>query len=243
MRERRSLIAYRQSVVGRRVAVQNQIRAVFLGQGLGAPRGHRAWTAAGVSELRRHARPLGDCPAGELWRGQLFELLEELDGQWRRLEVVEKKLDELAAADPATQLLETTPGVGRRTAEVVAVYLDDAKRFTSGGEVSSYSGLVPRQYQSGEMDRRGRITRRGPRLLRRLLVEAAWCSLRYNAWARGIVQRISRGQRTRKKQAIIALARKLLVRLWAMLRDGKPWRDDPPDRSPAPHSATVAATP
>src|SRR3989304_4806667 len=46
VRERRSLIAYRQSLVGRRVAVQNQIRAVFLGQGLSAPRGQKAWTVA-----------------------------------------------------------------------------------------------------------------------------------------------------------------------------------------------------
>jgi len=240
VRERRSLIAYRQSVVGRRVAVQNQIRAVFLGQGLAAPRGAKAWTVAGTHELRSHARPLGDCPAGELWRGQLFELLEELDGLWQHLAVVEKKLDELAKADPATQLLETTPGVGRRTAEVVAAYLDEPKRFSNGREVSSYSGLVPRQYQSGELDRRGRITRRGPKLLRKLLVEAAWCALRYNAWARGVVERISRGQKTRKKQAIIALARKLLVRLWAMLRDGTPWRDGAPDPARA-GSAPAAA--
>ena len=79
VRERRSLIVYRQSVVGRRVAVQNQIRAVFLGQGIAAPRGQKAWTVTGTHELRSHARPLADCPAGELWRGQLFELLEELD--------------------------------------------------------------------------------------------------------------------------------------------------------------------
>jgi transposase len=56
--------------------------------------------------------------------------------------------------------------------------------------------------------------------------------LRYNAWARGIVARISRGQRTRKKQAVVALARKLLVRLWAMLRDGVPWRDPVAEREP-----------
>jgi transposase len=228
VRERRALIAYRQSLVSRRVAVQNQIRAVFLGQGLCAPRGQKAWTLAGVSELRAHARALGDCQPGQLWRGQLFELLEELHGLWQRFEAVEKKLDQLAKADPATQLLETAAGIGRRTAEVVAVYIDEPKRFSNGREVSAYSGLVPRQYQSGESDRRGRITRRGPRVLRKLLVEAAWCMLRYNAWARQIVARISRGQRTRKKQAIIALARKVLVRLWAMLRDGMPWRDDPP---------------
>lgn len=227
VRARRGLIKYRQALMDRRVAVQNEIRSVFLGQGIEIPRGHRTWTVAGLSELRQHARPLLECSPNELWKGQLNQLLVELDQQFKLQGVVEKKLDELAKADPATGILETMPGVGRRTAEVVAVYLDDAKRFSNGGEVSGYSGLVPRQYQSGEVDRRGRITRRGPALLRKVLVESAWCMLRYNGWARQIVARISRGQRSRKKQAIIALARKMLVRMWAMLRDGVPWRDGP----------------
>jgi transposase len=85
---------------------------------------------------------------------------------------------------------------------------------------------VPRQYQPGEADRRGRITRRGPALLRKLLVERAWVMLRYNRWARQVYLRLSRG-RARKKQAIVELARKLLVRCWAMLRDGTPWRGEP----------------
>ena len=50
--------------------------------------------------------------------------------------------------------------------------------------MSANGGLVPRQYQSGECDRKGRITRRGPALLRKLLVECAWVMLRYNGWAR-----------------------------------------------------------
>ena len=83
---------------------------------------------------------------------------------------------------------------------------------------------MPRQYQSGEVDRRGRITRRGPALLRKLLVECAWVMLRYHAWARAVYLRLSRGK-ARKKQAIVALARKLLVRCWAMLRDRTPWQD------------------
>ncbi len=90
---------------------------------------------------------------------------------------------------------------------------------------SAYAGLVPRQYQSGELDRRGRITRRGPALLRKLLVECAWCMLRYNGWARAVYARLSRGK-ARKKQALVALARKLLVRCWAMLRDGTDWREE-----------------
>jgi transposase len=178
---------------------------------------------------------LWECSPNEIWKGHLYQLLEELDAQLQLQQEVEKKLDAIANADRATQLLETIKGVGRRTAEVVAVYLNDPKRFSSSGEVSGYSGLVPRQYQSGELDRRGRITRRGPALLRKVLVESAWCMVRYNSWARQIVARISRGQRTRKKQAIIALARKMLVRMWAMLRDGVPWRDGPaPSLAPEP---------
>jgi hypothetical protein len=61
--------------------------------------------------------------------------------------------------------------------------------------------------------------------LRKLLVECAWCLLRYNAWARSVYQRLTHGGKTRKKQAIVALARKLLVRCWAMLRDGAVWHD------------------
>jgi hypothetical protein len=56
--------------------------------------------------------------------------------------------------------------------------------------------------------------------------------LRYNPWARGIYLRLTGGGQRRKKQAIVALARKILVRLWAMLRDKKPWRD--PQTGPKP---------
>jgi transposase len=133
----------------------------------------------------------------------------------------------LSAGDDATRLLETIPGVGPRTAEAVAAHLGDPHRFTSAKQVGAYAGLVPTQYQSGVTDRKGRITRRGPGVLRKLLVECAWCMLRYNPWARAVYGRLTAGGTTRKKPAVVALARKLLVRCWAMLRDGVPWRSDP----------------
>ena len=111
------------------------------------------------------------------------------------------------------------PGVGRVTAEAIVTAIDDARRFKSGRQVSAYAGLVPRQYQSGVTDRRGRITKRGPRLLRTLLVECAWCSLKYNPWARATYERIHGGKRVRRKKAAVALARRILVVSWAMLRD------------------------
>src|SRR5262245_14369393 len=138
----------------------------------------------------------------------------------------EKRLDALAEADEATQLLETIPGLGRRTAEAVAAHLGDAKRFASAKQVGAFAGLVPSQYQSGVTDRRGQITRRGPAILRKLLVECAWCMLRYNPWAQKFYKRLTGGGRARKKPAVVALARQILVRCWAVLRDGVPWRAD-----------------
>jgi transposase len=224
-REWRALIGYRQALVGRRVTLQNQVRALLVGQGLPAPRGHRAWTAIGLEGIGQHARALADCAPEELWRGLLGLALEEHRQVVALLGQAEARLDAEAEASEAVQLLTSTPGVGPRTAEAIAAYLPDPGRFTSGKQVGAYVGMVPRQYQSGETDRRGRITKRGPALLRKLLVECAWVMLRYNAWARAVYLRLSKGK-ARKKQAIVALARKLLVRCWAMLRDKTRWRED-----------------
>src|SRR5204862_3120730 len=69
VREWRALIAHRQALVTQRVAAQNRIRAVLVGQGLPAPRGAKAWSAAGLAGIAQFARPLADCPPDELWRG------------------------------------------------------------------------------------------------------------------------------------------------------------------------------
>jgi transposase len=234
-RQWRGLIAYRQALVGRRCACQNRIRALLVGQGLPAPRGHRAGTELGLQGLGQHAKLLAECGHDELWRGLLELALAEYRQLRAWIEQTEAKLDTLARADQGVQILESIPGVGTRTAEVVVAHLHQPERFRSGKQVSAYAGLVPRQFQSGETDRRRRITRRGPALLRKLLVECAWVMLRYNGWARAVYQRLSRGK-ARKKQAIVALARKLLVRCWAMLRDKAKGRADPepsPEAVPA----------
>jgi transposase len=225
VRQWRSLIACRQTWVGRRIAVQNRIRALFVAQGLPAPRGAKAWTATGLAGIATQAKALTECGPDELWRGLLELALTEYRQVCELVAQAEARLDAMGKQSAEVILLETVPGVGPRTAETVAAYLNDAARFKTAKQVSAYSGMVPRQHQSGEMDRRGRITKRGPALLRKMLVECAWCMLRYNAWARGIYQRLTGGGQRRKKQAIVALARKILVRCWAMLRDKKPWHD------------------
>jgi transposase len=226
VREWRALIAHRQALVTQRVAAQNRVRAVLAGQGLPAPRGHRAWTAAGLDGIAQLARPLAECAPEALWRGLLDLALTAYRQAEALVAQAEARLDALGRADARVRLLGTVPGLGPRTAEAVVAHLDDPARFRSGKQVAAYGGLVPRQFQSGEDDRRGRITKRGPAVLRKLLVQCAWAMLRYNPWARAVFARLSRGK-ARRKQAVVALARKVLVRCWAMLRDGAPWRPGP----------------
>lgn len=222
LRQWKSLIGLRKRLVSERVRGQNRIRGLLVSQGLPAPVGAKAWTALGRAGLARHARPLGECEPEELWRGELQLLLERHRFLEEQIGDVESKLDALAKGDERVTLLTSVPGVGVRTAEVIAVHLGEATRFRSANEVSAYAGLVPRQYQSGTTDRRGRITRRGPRLLRAALVECAWCSLRYNRWARSVWQRLQANGLSKKK-AIVALARRLLVVCWAILRKRRRW--------------------
>ena len=226
VRQYRGLVAYRARLVGRRTAVQNRLRALAQAHGLLLPRGHRAWTREGLAALRAIGRPPESCEPGQIWRAEFAIECDGLEPLLNQIGRVEQPLDAAGQSDPRVRLLETIPGVGRRTAEVIAVYLDDPKRFRTAGEVSAYAGLVPKQFQSGETDRLGRITKRGPRLLRKALVEAAWVMQRYNPWAARTFERLSRGQRGRRKTALVGVARKLLVRSWAMLRTEEPWRGE-----------------
>jgi transposase len=225
-RQYRSLVKYRKTLVHRVNRVQNTIRSLFDQQGIAIPQGQKAWTIAGLETLSKHAKPLAECELNELWKGELDLELKTLDTLWQQLQTVDTQLETIAKQNDAVQLLQTVPGVGRKTAEVIVAALDDPYRFQNARQVSAYAGLVPDQRQSGQTNRLGSITRRGSKLLRSTLVEAAWAMLRYNPWAVQVYQRISGGQKTRKKTAIIALARKLLVRCWAMLRRKEPWQDD-----------------
>jgi len=223
VRQWRSLIAYRHTLVGRRTAIKNSIRAILDRQGLTHTYGKSGWTASSVAALREVARGLDDVEADDLWRGQLHVELQALDQVRQLIEQVEAKLEALAEADDRVALLRTIPGVGPRLAELVVAVIDDPKRFANGKQVGAYAGLVPRQIESGTMKRSGRITGRGHKLLRALLVEVGWLMRRYNPALCALFDRICRGSRTRRKIAVIAVARKLLITCWAMLRDKRPW--------------------
>ena len=224
VRQWRALIAFRQQLVRRRGKIKNHIRDLLLTEGEILPRGAKCWTQLGVARLEAMAKPLPEAGLNELWRGQLHLELQQLRTVQAEIMVVEEKLDAIAAADPRVALLRTIPGVGPRLSEAIVALLDRPERFHNTREVSAYIGMVPKELDSGETVRRGPITKHGSRLVRSLLVEVAWAGLRYNPWVRQTYQRISGGKKSRKKIAIVAVGRRLLVRCWAMLRDGTSWR-------------------
>lgn len=225
-RQRRALITFRQRLIERATAICNHIRAIFQAQGLNLPAGQKAWSQVALASYKtNYAKSIGDCSASELWRGEIEAELTLLESLKIQIKALSKKLDALGKAQAGVRLLKSIPGVGSRTAEAVVAYLDDPKRFKNAREVSSYAGLVPRHFQSGTIDRKGRITKRGPCYLRKILVQCAWLMRRHNPWGAGLIERISRGQKGRRKSAVVALARKLLVRCWAMLRKGEPWKE------------------
>jgi transposase len=232
-REYRRLVKYRQVVLGRINRIQNNIRAIFAQRGIEMVRGQKAWAQERLELIAQHRKPLAECALQELWRGELDLELSQLEHLRQHQHQIHKQLQAIARADERVQLLQTIPGVGRKTAEVVVAYLDDPHRFQNARQVSSYAGMVPRRYQSGEMDRQGRIHKRGPRQLRSALVEAAWLMLRYNPWAKSVYDRLTSGQKTRKKKAIVAVARKLLVRCWVMLLRKESWNKETVIRQPA----------
>ncbi|MHC4544378.1 MAG: IS110 family RNA-guided transposase [Planctomycetota bacterium] len=227
VREKRALIKYRQRLVRYRVSIKNAIRAIFAREGITMATGKGTWSKEGLQWLKGHAKPLEEiADANQLWRGQLYVELEIFEAVTESLKKVENKLDKLGACDERIKRLQTIGGVGPRLAETVVAFLDDPKRFKNSKQVGSHAGLVPRQYQSGQMDRQGKAGGRGNKLLRNLLVEICWRSLRCNPWARDTYNRLLRGSPSRRKIAIIALARKLVVRCWVMLRDEQNWKND-----------------
>lgn len=222
-REFRLLVKNRKSIDHRITRSKNCIRSIFVNQGVSIPRGSTAWTKEGRKHIDSFRIPMGTCSPREYWKGQLDSELSQLDALVKLLESAEKPLEEIAKKDPRIIRLMTIPGVGRKTAEVIVAAIDNADRFANCRQVSAYFGLVPKQFQSGETDRNGKITKRGSGLVRAILVECAWCSIRYNPWAKEVYERIHGKQKTRKKKAAIALARKLVVVAWAMLRNKTDW--------------------
>jgi transposase len=215
----RQMHRLRDQLVAKRRTVKQQIKSFLLMHGLDEPAGLERWTLAARAALRTLA--LG--PQLRTCLDVLLDLLEQVEVHVR---AVERALRELAATDRHTEavaLARTHPGVGPVVAMSFIVEVYRNGRFKTAREVASYVGLAPRVRQSGQMRRDGPIGRTGRPSVRALLVEAAWRWRVHDTAARVLYARLVRNTGSAKK-AIVALARRLAINLWAMLTRREPYR-------------------
>jgi transposase len=213
----RELIEHRRRVVDGQTTCKNAIRSLLRSHGVLPPKG--LWSKKGLAWLGT----LEMSTAAAQLKRQL--LRDELDEAKRRVRTITRTLDEIGDRHSAVTLLRTIPGVGMRTAETMAAYIDDPKRFRRSAQVAAYFGLIPCQDASAGTNRFGHITRQGPGTARKYLVEAAWQGVYRSPTIGAYFERIRRGKKERRKIALVATAHYLLRCMPAMLRRGQSWRE------------------
>jgi len=146
----------------------------------------------------------------------------------RRIERLKQQMKEESAGDELIQRLQEVPGVGPLVAFAFTAHVA-AERFEDASQVSNYLGLVPRVYISGESVRHGRITKRGNGYLRALLVQAAWATvnMRQGGKLKERYEYMTIEKSKSKKQAIVAVARRIAELLYTLMRDGSRYEAKP----------------
>jgi len=200
------MLRFRQNLVKQRTSVANQLQALARKRGLPrfgtrTKKGRTLFLAADLSESDSYLRE------------SLYRLFDDLSDQ---IERVDGRLQGIASEIEEAKRLMTHSGVGFRTALAVTATLGDVSRFNNIRQVSAFVGLDPLNKSTGETKRIGRISKRGSRVCRFLLGQAAARSS--DPRLRASYKRISSRRTT--AVAKVAAARRLLVNCYIMLRDG-----------------------
>jgi transposase len=227
VRAERERARFRLHLVRHRSSLKQRVHATLLTHGRPCPVSD-LFGVSGRALLKRLAlpEPWASCVEASL------RLIDELD---RQIASCERDLRRLGAEHRYVPLLLTVPGIGFVLAYTIAAEIGEIERFPSPAKLAGYSGLCPRVYQSGASDRRGPLSKQGPRYLRWALVEAATTACRHPVY-RGRYERTKRrlGKQRGPKVAQVDLARRLSEAIWHMLSRNRPFA---PAGAPAPVTA------
>ena len=204
-----------------RTSLANQMRSIL------AEAGHV--TRQGVAPLRQIAMGLvhaSDDSLTPMCRETIADLLVELDEIEEKLAVNDRRLEKIAKENEACQRLVKIKGIGKITATALVAAAPEPKAFKNGRQFAAWIGLVPRHSGSGGKVHLGRISKRGDKYLRCLLVHGARsairrsekCADKLSAWVSSLKER--RGY----NKAAVALANKNARIVWAILSKGEDFR-------------------
>jgi transposase len=210
VREERELARFRLHLVKHKSALKNRIHSTLINFGKPCP----VTDLFGVEGRRLLER----LQVPEPWRGNITASLALIDDLERQIAEINTRLRESHADHPYIPLLLTAPGIGWVLAFTIAAEIGEIERFDSPTKLTGYTGLCPRVDQSGEKDRRGPLTKHGPRYLRWAMLEATMHALKHPAYS----ERYQRNKRRLGKQrgakvAQIDIARRLTHAIWHML--------------------------
>ncbi len=213
----RSLMRRRHDLVDSVRRCKQRIKALLLFLGLPEPKGAERWRRGAEAALRE----LSMEPKARL---TLESYLRELSFYKQELSGVEEQLGEVGRQQgEAIACLKSVPGVGDVVATTFMLELFDPDRFERAEEVTSYLGLAPMVWHSGEKTPSGRLRPVGQTRLRSLLIEAAWAWRQYDPYARGLYHRFLSRMGIAQK-AIAAVARRLAIILWRLYVERRPYR-------------------
>jgi transposase len=204
----------RDLLMRQRTMILNAIRAHLAEFGTIAAQGPQK-----IIEFATQLRGNGILGVPAIARGALLALAAQLDGLATAIRGIEKQLLTWHRQSPASQRLETIPGVGIITATALAASVPDPTAFKSGRQFAAFLGLVPRQNSSGGKDRLGHISKMGNGYLRRLLIVGATSvtrraeatDTRTGTWVRSLLGRKP------TRLVTVAIANKTARTAWAML--------------------------
>ena len=202
------MLRYRARLVKMRTMISNNLQAIAMSCGLSER--SRALSRARQQQLK-------SARMSPAFRHQSEDLVTLLVPINERIGRVDKWLKEQASIDDRAKLLMTHPGVGVLTALGVVHTLEPFERFSKQRSVVAYVGLEPMERSSAERKRYIGISKAGSRLLRFLMGEAAHVAVRFDPELKRFYERV--GKRRGKSKATVAVARKLLIRCWIMMRD------------------------
>src|SRR5229473_1556234 len=216
-RDARQLLLHRHTLVRWRTMVQNQLHALARNQGI-LP--HTTfWTRTGRQQLESLALD----PWAARRRQDLLAQLDQLNPQIAELT---RQVQQEARRRAESTALMNQPGVGPIVSLAFVLTLGTAKRFLRGKQVASYLGLNPTEHSSGGTQRLGHISKQGNRMMRWLLVEAAYIAVRKDPQLARVYKRLA--FRRGRKIAAVAVARKLAVKLYWRLREVQEQQNVPP---------------
>ena len=212
---RRQQVRLRTTLVRQRTRLKNQVHAVLHQQGLRSPQtdlfGKRGRLWLQAVKLPEQAR------------ASVNACLRMIDCYSEEIEKQNRQIREKAKSDERVPWLSSIPGIGEVSAMMLLAEIGEIQRFPSKEALCSYAGLVPRVRESAGKAARSCITRQGSSVLRWIMVEAAQVATRSSPAARRYYQRLLR--KKHKHVARVALARKLLIAVYALLHDGV-WFDE-----------------